>query len=260
MDRRPGWNATAAPASTAIATDPHRCLATVDRRRRSPLAPSTRRSPSGCASRSLRASSNPATGSTSTARRRIRHQPHAAARGAEGAGGRGAGDDEAAPRRLRHRDVGATTCTQIYHLLALLESDAAGDVAEQPATPTSTSCSRCTSGSRSACGSARPSSPPTSASTCALLRDRRQPLADAARRRPAQGDEAQPPPFAAQAGPAGRFAGRTRRADGGAAIARPDAAVARMREHFDNGSAGGDRIGVIARTWIGGLRYGRRSS
>ena len=58
--------------------------------------------------------------------RPVRHQPHAAARGAEGAGGRRHGDDEGAPRRLCHRDVDRR-CAQVYHLLALLESDAAGE-------------------------------------------------------------------------------------------------------------------------------------
>ena len=54
------------------------------------------------------------------ARRGIRHQPHAPARGAQGAGRRGPGDDEGAARRLRDRGVGhatwptCTTCSRCW--------------------------------------------------------------------------------------------------------------------------------------------------
>ena len=65
------------------------------------------------------------------ARRRMGHQPHAAARGAQGAGRRGPGDDEGAPRRLRHRDVARRRVAGVPACSALLESDAAGEVAER---------------------------------------------------------------------------------------------------------------------------------
>jgi hypothetical protein len=82
---------------------------------------------------------------------------------------------------------------QVYHLLALLESDAAGEVAAMPPTPSAPTCRPCMTGWRSRCASATPSSTPTSSSTCAA-RPGGQPLARADRDGPAQGDEAQPPP------------------------------------------------------------------
>ena len=53
-------------------------------------------------------------------------------------------------------EMSADDVTQVYHLLALLESDAAGEVARRASDAAAAlSCARCTTGSRSRCGSAR---------------------------------------------------------------------------------------------------------
>ena len=105
------------------------------------------------------------------ARRRIRHQPHAAARGAEGAGRRRPGDDEAAPRRLRHRGVGARPGR------GLPPARAAGERRRRASSPQQATPAEIAEllalhdAARS--GRRRPrraSSPPTSASTCACSR------------------------------------------------------------------------------------------
>ena len=111
-------------------------------------------------------------------------------------------------------EVSRDDVSQVYHLLALLESDAAAQVAR------TCRCRAARAAAAAACAAGEAGTPARR-----LLRDqravphgaagdRRQSLAPADRRRPAQGDEAQPPPLAVQAGPAGRLAGRTPRADG----------------------------------------------
>ena len=72
-------------------------------------APSTRRWPNACAS-DLHARTEPGSWIDELKlAEELRHQPHAAARSAQGAGRRRPGDDEGAPRRLCDRDVAATT-------------------------------------------------------------------------------------------------------------------------------------------------------
>jgi hypothetical protein len=96
---------------------------------------------------------------------------------------------------------------QVYHLLALLESDAVPGEVAASARATSQRAELRTLHDRpgtSRCASATPSSPPTRLSTTSLLDLAGNRWRDADRHRPAQGDEAQPPPLAAQAGPAGK--------------------------------------------------------
>jgi DNA-binding GntR family transcriptional regulator len=123
---------------------------------------------------------------------------------------------------------------QVYHLLALLESDAVGEVAAMPATHSAPNCARCTTGWRSRCASATPSSPPTNSSTTSCWTW--PATAGAADRdRPAQGDEAQPPPFAVQAGRLADSLAEHRAIMQAIESAMPPRATQLMKAHFDSG-------------------------
>ena len=98
---------------------------------------------------------------------------------------------------------------QVYHLLALLESDAAAQVADARRRSRSATQLRALHArlekqvrQRDAFFAANEQF------HMALLDIAGNRWAHADRHRPAQGDEAQPPPLAVQAGAAGRFAGR----------------------------------------------------
>ena len=110
---------------------------------------------------------------------------------------------------------------QVYHLLALLESDAAGEVAAHAERRRSASALRQLHDRLEKQVRQRDAFFATNEQFhMALLEIAGNRWAHADRDRPAQGDEAQPPPLAVQAGPAGRFAGRTPRADAGHRRAR----------------------------------------
>ena len=100
---------------------------------------------------------------------------------------------------------------QIYHLLGLLEADAAGEVARRASDAQRAELRALheqlekQAKNRDAFSRQQRSVPHEDA------RSRRQPLAHTDRRRLAQGDEAEPSSFAVQAGSAGQFAGRTPR-------------------------------------------------
>jgi hypothetical protein len=100
---------------------------------------------------------------------------------------------------------------QVYHLLALLESDAAGEVAATPPTRSAPNCSALHDRLEKQVRQRDAFFATNEQFHLQAARPGGQPLAQPDRGRPAQGDEAQPPPFAVQAGPAGRFAGRAPR-------------------------------------------------
>jgi hypothetical protein len=107
-------------------------------------------------------------------------------------------------------EISRDDVAQVYHLLALLESDAAAHRGQQATEAQRAELARCTSGLKSRCASATPFSPPTNSSTWpAAMAGNRWALQTGAG--PAQGDEAQPPPFAVQARAAGGVAGRAPR-------------------------------------------------
>ena len=76
------------------------------------------------------------------------------------------------PRRGAYvAEMSRDDVTQVYHLLALLESDAAAEVAAQgQRRRSSPSCRRCTTAWRASCSSATRSSPPTRPSTSSCWR------------------------------------------------------------------------------------------
>ena len=99
--------------------------------------------------------------------RGIRHQPHAAARGAEGAGRRGPGDDEGAPRRLRDRGVGDGPGRRLPPARRCSKATRPASWRSAPPMRSSTNCRRCTTSWKPPPATATTSSPSTSASTCA---------------------------------------------------------------------------------------------
>ena len=187
---------------------------------RSRGAPSTRRWPTACASRSSAARSSPAnwidemklSREYGISRTPLREALKVLA--VEGLVtmklGRGAYVTE-----MSERDV-----TDIYHLLGLLESDAVAAVARQASDAQIAELEALHAELEGALGNRARFFRLNEAFHLRDPRDRRQPLAQPDRGRPAQGDEAQPPPLAVPPGAARGVAGRASRADVGAQAPR----------------------------------------
>jgi DNA-binding GntR family transcriptional regulator len=132
-------------------------------------------------------------------------------------------------------EVSDQDLAEVYHLLSLLESDAAAVVATTATDGAAEGTAGCHADLEGAVGDRGPLLRHQRALPHAAARDRRQPLAQPDGGRPAQGDEAEPAQLAAEVGAHRREPGRARIVV--QALQKRDAAAAveRMQEHFRNG-------------------------